>query len=90
MEIQKGEPQSAQRNMKGITKDFNRKRGWGFITGEDGTDYFVHQSNIKMDGYRWLDKGQEVTFEAGKSDDGRMQAVDVEPGERRKAEEAEQ
>ena len=33
--------------MKGTVKWFNPTKGFGFIEGEDGTDYFVHQSTIK-------------------------------------------
>jgi len=33
--------------MKGKVKFFNRMKGFGFITGEDGTDYFVHYSGVK-------------------------------------------
>ncbi|MEK6846365.1 MAG: cold shock domain-containing protein [Nanoarchaeota archaeon] len=28
--------------MQGTVKFFNRKKGFGFISGEDGKDYFVH------------------------------------------------
>lgn len=33
--------------MRGTVKFFNETKGWGFITGEDGADYFVHMSGIK-------------------------------------------
>ena len=33
--------------MKGKVKFFNRMKGFGFVTGEDGTDYFVHYSGVK-------------------------------------------
>ena len=32
--------------MKGKVKFFNEKKGFGFIAGEDGKDYFVHQSAL--------------------------------------------
>lgn len=35
--------------MRGTTKWFNTEKGYGFIVGEDRTDYFVHYSQIKMD-----------------------------------------
>lgn len=34
--------------MKGTVKWFNTQKGYGFIVGDDGTDYFVHYSNIKV------------------------------------------
>ena len=33
--------------MKGTVKFFNSGKGFGFITGEDGKDYFVHSSALK-------------------------------------------
>ena len=33
--------------MKGTVKFFNAMKGFGFIAGEDGNEYFVHQSGIK-------------------------------------------
>ena len=33
--------------MKGKVKFFNENKGFGFIAGEDGKDYFVHQSGLK-------------------------------------------
>ncbi|MFH1399866.1 MAG: cold shock domain-containing protein [Candidatus Woesearchaeota archaeon] len=32
--------------MKGTVKFFNQMKGFGFIAGEDGNEYFVHQSGI--------------------------------------------
>ncbi|MBW3020620.1 cold-shock protein [Candidatus Woesearchaeota archaeon] len=33
--------------MNGTVKFFNRTKGFGFITAEDGKDYFVHQSGLE-------------------------------------------
>lgn len=43
--------------MKGTVKWFNTQKGYGFIVGDDGTDYFVHYSNIKVSEFRHLDAG---------------------------------
>jgi len=51
------------RNMKGTVKWFNADKGFGFITGEDGNDVFAHFSQIKVDGYKTLVEGQEVSFD---------------------------
>ena len=32
--------------MKGKVKMFNNERGFGFITGDDGKDVYVHSSSI--------------------------------------------
>ena len=49
--------------MKGKVKWFNAEKGYGFITGDDGKDVFVHFSAIQGDGYKTLDEGQPVQFE---------------------------
>ena len=40
--------------LQGTVKWFSAQKGYGFIIGEDGIDYFAHFSEIQMDGYRKL------------------------------------
>ena len=47
----------------GLVKWFNNAKGWGFIAGRDGSDVFVHYSQITGDGYRTLREGQEVEYD---------------------------
>jgi len=47
----------------GIVKWFDDKKGYGFITVEDGKDAFVHHSNIEGEGFKTLAEGQAVTLE---------------------------
>ena len=47
--------------MKGTVKFFNMKKGFGFIAGDDGNDYFVHVSGI-TEGVEIADN-DEVEFE---------------------------
>jgi len=49
--------------MNGTVKWFNAEKGYGFITSEDGSDVFVHFSQINKEGYKTLEEGEEVTFE---------------------------
>ena len=49
---------------EGVVKWFSDEKGYGFITPDDGgEDYFVHHSNIQMDGFRRLEEGQRVSFD---------------------------
>jgi len=61
--------------MEGTVKFFNSMKNFGFITGEDGKDYFVHASGLK-EGTR-ISEGDKVSFEAVKGDKG-MKAEKVE------------
>lgn len=47
--------------MQGTVKFWNDK-GYGFIVGNDGVEYFTHWSNIIMEGYKVLEPGQTVEF----------------------------
>ena len=49
--------------MKGTVKWFNAKKGFGFISDQDGNDVFVHFSALQMDGFKVLDEGDQVEFE---------------------------
>lgn len=49
--------------MQGRVKWFNPQKGYGFIEVEDGKDVFVHYSEIKEEGFKTLEEGQEVEFE---------------------------
>ena len=60
--------------MKGTVKFFNEMKGFGFITGEDGEDYFVHQTALG-EGVR-LNENDAVEFEVEQGDRG-PKAVNV-------------
>lgn len=63
----------------GTVKWFNEQKGYGFITpDEGGKDLFVHHSNIVMNGYRKLDEGQRVNYEAAEGRKG-PEATNVSP-----------
>ncbi|MBI5074022.1 MAG: cold-shock protein [Nitrospirae bacterium] len=61
---------------KGKVKWFNESKGFGFITGENGVDVFVHFSEIQSNGFKTLAEGQEVNFEVADGPKG-PKAVNV-------------
>jgi cold shock protein len=62
----------------GTVKWFNAAKGYGFIGREGGDDVFVHFSSIQSDGYRRLEKGQQVEFSVEEGPKG-LQAAKVVP-----------
>jgi CspA family cold shock protein len=61
----------------GTVKWFNDAKGFGFITGDDGTDCFVHYSNILGRGHRTLADGARVSYDVAQKPKG-PQAENVE------------
>jgi CspA family cold shock protein len=54
----------------GVVKWFDAKKGFGFITSPEGTDLFVHYSDIQTSGYASLEQGQAVQYDPEASDRG--------------------
>jgi CspA family cold shock protein len=61
---------------EGRVKWFNERKGFGFISRDDGDDVFVHFSEIRSNGFKTLVEDQEVTFELKEGPKG-LQAVNV-------------
>lgn len=61
---------------KGIVKWFNEEKGYGFIAGEDGQDYFVHCSAIVATGFKKMAEDQAVEFDPEETKRG-LKAVNV-------------
>ena len=55
-------------NMKGKVKFFNESKGFGFIAGEDGKEYFVHSTGLKEGAS--IGEGDNVTFEIEQGNKG--------------------
>ncbi len=63
--------------LEGRVKWFNEKKGYGFITRNDGgEDVFVHYSGISGEGFKTLEEGDLVEFEIKDTPKG-PQAVNV-------------
>jgi cold shock protein len=64
---------------EGTVKWFNEDKGYGFISPNDGgEDLFVHYSGIDGDGFKSLEEGAKVSYEATQGRKG-MQAENVTP-----------
>ena len=55
---------------EGTVKWFNPNKGFGFIEQDNGEDLFVHQSEIRQAGFRFLNLGDRVEFEVGSGKKG--------------------
>ncbi|HCX03315.1 MAG TPA: cold-shock protein [Clostridiales bacterium] len=64
--------------MNGTVKWFDAKKGFGFITGEDGQDVFVHYSKINKPNFKTLEEGEKVTYNVVEGPKG-PQAEEVTP-----------
>ncbi|MCC6347476.1 MAG: cold-shock protein [Nitrospirales bacterium] len=60
----------------GTVKWFNDSKGFGFITGQDGTEVFVHHTSIQGNGFKSLTEGDSVSFDTEKGPKG-PKAVNV-------------
>ncbi|HSW61898.1 MAG TPA: cold-shock protein [Dissulfurispiraceae bacterium] len=60
----------------GKVKWFNESKGFGFITGENGDDLFVHYSSIQGSGFKSLVEGDSVSYDVEKGPKG-AKAINV-------------
>jgi len=60
--------------MKGKVKWYNHRKGYGFISGEDNEDVFVHNTDVPEG--TLLKEEDEVEYQVEKTDKG-LKAVDL-------------
>merc|ERR1712216_500326 len=62
----------------GKVKWFDPKKGFGFVTpNQGGEDVFVHQSQIKSEGFRTLSEDMEIEFDIERDQNGKLSAKNV-------------
>ena len=54
----------------GTVKWFSPSKGFGFIEQDFGDDLFVHQSEIRQSGFRYLNLGDRVEYQVGSGKKG--------------------
>ena len=65
----------------GKVKWFNARKGYGFISPDDGgKDVFVHVSALEQSGINYLDEGDSITFEISE-DKGKTKAINLKKSE---------
>ena len=57
---------------EGTVKWFNDAKGFGFIQQDNGTDVFVHFSQIQGDGVKSLAEGDRVSFDVSAGPKGQQ------------------
>jgi CspA family cold shock protein len=55
---------------QGTVKWFSRDKGWGFVRLEDGSEIFVHHSDIEGEGHKTLQDDERVEFAVEHMDKG--------------------
>lgn len=55
---------------QGTVKWFNDVKGFGFISAQDGNDYFVHHTSILGNGFKSLKENEKVQFDIEATDRG--------------------
>ena len=63
---------------QGRIKWYNEKKGYGFITTDEGGELFIHRSGIKEYGHFGLQEGDQVSFDIKTTAKGK-QATNLRP-----------
>ncbi len=57
--------------INGKVKSFNKIKGYGFINGDDGNEYFFHFSSLNIEGFKTVNVNDKVSFQPQVGDKGK-------------------
>ena len=60
-------------------KWLNKKKGYGFATSEKDEELFCHHTDLKVDGYKYLKRGEFVRAEVTQMEDGKSKLANIRP-----------
>ena len=58
-------------------KWFNKKKGYGFATSDKDEELFCHHTDLKVDGYKYLKRGEFVMGEVSLMSDGKSKLANI-------------
>lgn len=59
-------------------KWFSKKKGYGFVESEEGTEYFVHHTDIQVEsGFRYLKQGEYVRGSPESMEDDKVKLAKI-------------
>ena len=58
-------------------KWFNKKKGYGFATSDKDEELFCHHTDLKVDGYKYLKRGEFVMGEVSLMSDGKSKLSNI-------------
>ena len=62
--------------MNGTVKSFNKRKGYGFITNDEGKTAFFHYSELKMEGFKTILPEKKVSYDLIETEKG-LRAVNI-------------
>ena len=63
--------------MKGQIRKMFPDKGYGFIRGQNGKEYFFYYSSIGKKMFSSMTVGQQVVFDIGRADKGEERATEI-------------
>jgi CspA family cold shock protein len=58
-------------------KWFNKKKGYGFASGPSNSEYFCHHTDITVEGYKYLKRGEYVSGEVVSMGEGKSKLAKI-------------